>query len=135
MFETAFSPKAVLKKIHREFLYMKQTNESVNELAGICLDRARFCPEYMENPKRLMNHFHEVLKKKIREFVNPDRWTKFEEFINGARNREIETKREDDDSSFKRKVEQAGGSTKRFKSGGVGSGKTDERREPPECKK
>lgn len=70
-------------------------NESVNELTGNFLDKARFCSEYMENEKRLMDHYHEFLRKEIWEFVKLDCWRRFEELVIEARSSKIETKRDD----------------------------------------
>ncbi|GJY22115.1 zinc finger, CCHC-type, retrotransposon gag domain protein [Tanacetum coccineum] len=86
-----FSPEAWLKKLRREFLNIKQMNKTVNEFIGNFLDQAWFCPEYMENVKRLMDHYHEALRKEIREFFQLQNFKTFDQLVNAARERELET--------------------------------------------
>lgn len=135
MLSTAFCLEAEMTKIRRDFLHMSQTNETVTELAGVYLEKARFLPEYVGNQKMLISHFHEILKKDIRQFCHPNKCLRFEDYVNEARSREIELGR-DDENLLKRKAEQPSGTFKKFRQGGgnvkgSGSGK----KEPRECSK
>lgn len=71
-----FSPEAEVKRIRREFLVMHQTTQSVSEFTSMFVDRARG-PEYMDDEKRLMEHYRELLKKETREFISTKNYQSF----------------------------------------------------------
>ncbi|GKE29760.1 zinc finger, CCHC-type, retrotransposon gag domain protein, partial [Tanacetum coccineum] len=71
LFLQKFSPQAKLKNILREFLSMHQAmQQPVHDFSKTFIDRARFLPEYVNDQKLLMNHYVDMLKKEIREFVS-----------------------------------------------------------------
>ncbi|GKD29919.1 hypothetical protein Tco_1240697 [Tanacetum coccineum] len=63
----------------------------------------------------LMNNYVDMLKKEIREFVSAKYWKNMDELMNAALEREQETKK-CERSPSKRRIEQGGSSSKRFKS-------------------
>ncbi|GJV55273.1 putative reverse transcriptase domain-containing protein [Tanacetum coccineum] len=62
-----------------------------------------------------MNNYVDMLKKEIREFVSAKDWKNIDELMNAALEREQETKK-CERSPSKRRIEQGGSSSKKFKS-------------------
>ncbi|GKF90276.1 hypothetical protein Tco_0264239, partial [Tanacetum coccineum] len=56
---------------------------------------ARFCMEYLENEKRLMKHYCDLLKKDIRGFILAKNWKVFDELVEAAMEQELVTKKSD----------------------------------------
>lgn len=125
---------------------MEQTNESVNEITCIFLDKAQFCLQHVATEEMKMNHYHSMLKNEIREFVSPRRCQSFDEMVEVAQERELELKRQNDRSE-KSKLEEAIESSKKLRQGGHfqrGGGqfrrdtsqfrRDDQKRTTPPCK-
>nr|GEV91658.1 zinc finger, CCHC-type, retrotransposon Gag domain protein [Tanacetum cinerariifolium] len=116
LFLQKFFPYAKLKNIQRDFLNTHQaTQQPVQYFSMTFLDRARFLPEYVNDQKLLMNHYVDMLKKEIREFVSAKDRKNMDELMNAALKREQETKKRKR-SLPKRRIEQCGSSSKKFKS-------------------
>ncbi|KAJ9547624.1 hypothetical protein OSB04_020167 [Centaurea solstitialis] len=58
-----------IERLTSEFLSMKQTTESVNEITEMFLERFLFCSEYVASERIKMFRYEEFLKPEIREFV------------------------------------------------------------------
>ncbi|KAK1435339.1 hypothetical protein QVD17_01100 [Tagetes erecta] len=93
IFLKQFCPQASVDKITEEFLHMAQTTESVEEITGLFFDKLQFCPYMMLSERMKINRYHNMLKKEIREFINPSKCETLEEIINWAREREAELNR------------------------------------------
>ncbi|GKE15698.1 putative gag-pol polyprotein, partial [Tanacetum coccineum] len=65
--------------------------------------------------KLLMNRYVDMLRKEIREFVSAKDWKNIDELMNAALEQEQETKKHER-SPPKRRIEQGGSSSKKFKS-------------------
>ncbi|KAJ9565975.1 hypothetical protein OSB04_001941 [Centaurea solstitialis] len=89
LFEEQFSPRVERERIIAEFLNLKQTTESVNEITDQFLEKALFCPDYVGNEAMRMYRYRGVLKPEIREFVSPTTCTSFNAMVEAARNREL----------------------------------------------
>ncbi|GKB85997.1 putative ribonuclease H-like domain-containing protein, partial [Tanacetum coccineum] len=101
-----FSPRAELKNILRDFLSTHQaTQQPVHDFSMTFLDRVHFLPEYVNDQKLLMNHYVDMLKKEIREFVSAKDWKNMDELMNAALEREQETKKHEQSPS-KRRIKQ-----------------------------
>ncbi|KAJ9552628.1 LOW QUALITY PROTEIN: hypothetical protein OSB04_016673 [Centaurea solstitialis] len=57
------------ERLTGEFLAMKQTTETVNEITDLFLERSLFCPDYVASERMKIYRYAEVLKPEIREFV------------------------------------------------------------------
>ncbi|GKE47708.1 reverse transcriptase domain-containing protein, partial [Tanacetum coccineum] len=116
LFLQKFSPHAKLKNIRKDFLSTHQaTQQPVHDFSMAFLDMARFLPEYVNDQMLLMNYYVDMLKKEIREFVSAKDWKNMDELMNAALEREQETKKRER-SPPKRRIEQGGSSSKKFKS-------------------
>ncbi|GJY75449.1 putative reverse transcriptase domain-containing protein, partial [Tanacetum coccineum] len=74
-----------------------------------------FLPEYINDQKLLMNHYVDMLKKEIREFVSAKDWKNMDELMNATLEREQEIKKRKQ-ALPKRRIEQGGSSSKKFNS-------------------
>lgn len=83
-----FAPEAQVAKIREEFLLINQGELSIAEYSGLFLDKSKFCPEYVQNPKLLCEHYHLHLRDEVREFVDPEIYNTLEKMINRALSRE-----------------------------------------------
>lgn len=126
-FLLAFAPEAELKMIRREFLDLRQSHESVSEITGKFQDMVHFCLEYLENEWRMMNHYHDVLKSEIREFIKPNACDSFEKMVDEARDRELEIKKKEMEIASRRSEYQYQTPYKKQKIGG--KDKKEDRRE------
>ncbi|GKA59256.1 reverse transcriptase domain-containing protein, partial [Tanacetum coccineum] len=105
-----------LKNIRRDILSAHQaTQQFVHDFSMTFLDRARFLPEYINDQKFLMNHYVDMLRKEIREFISAKDWKNMDELMNAALKREQKTKKRER-SPLKRRIEHGGSSSKKFKS-------------------
>ncbi|GJS25161.1 putative reverse transcriptase domain-containing protein [Tanacetum coccineum] len=68
-------------------------NMSWNEFKELFLQKSRFLPEYINDQKLLMNHYLDMLRKEIREFVSTKDWKNMDELMNAALEQEQETKK------------------------------------------
>ncbi|GJR90658.1 hypothetical protein Tco_0214669 [Tanacetum coccineum] len=78
------------------------------------LDKACFLPEYVKDQKLLINHYVDMLKKEIREFISAKDCKNMNELMNAALEREQETKKMER-LPLKRETEQGGPFKKRLK--------------------
>ncbi|KAJ9538531.1 hypothetical protein OSB04_031264 [Centaurea solstitialis] len=60
--------------ITAEFLNLKQTTETVNEITALFLEKSLFCPDYVGLEPVKMYQYRQVLKTEIREFVATAMW-------------------------------------------------------------
>jgi len=70
MFFKEFRSEAEVTKLRGDFLNDCQESLSVNEFRVKFLDKAQFCPEFLENDTLLKEHFYRKLKKVIREKIS-----------------------------------------------------------------
>ncbi|PWA69508.1 reverse transcriptase domain-containing protein [Artemisia annua] len=112
LFFKNFAPESDLRNIRRDFLQTKQTTESVRDFTMTFLDRARFLTEYASDERLLMNHYVDMLRKDIRQFISAKDWKNIEELTNAALEREREST-VDEEVPPKRKVEQGSSSRKK----------------------
>ncbi|KAJ9546782.1 hypothetical protein OSB04_019325 [Centaurea solstitialis] len=129
LFKAEFEPQVEIERLTNEFLYMKQTTESVSEITEKFLERSRFCPNYVADETMKMYRYGQMLKAEIREFVLMANCTNFQQMFEKARSREIELERQG-----KRKKEEPSQvpSNKKFK-GTVQ--RSEGKREYPRCSK
>ncbi|GJU59698.1 putative reverse transcriptase domain-containing protein [Tanacetum coccineum] len=59
-------------------------NMSWNEFKELFLQKSRFLPEYINDQKLLMNHYVNMLRKEICEFVSVKDWKNIDELMNAA---------------------------------------------------
>ncbi|KAI3816068.1 hypothetical protein L1987_15753 [Smallanthus sonchifolius] len=88
LFLKHYCPRAAIERITEEFLQLRQTTETVDEITGIFFDKARFCPALLTTPEMWMTRYHLVLKTEIREFIHPSKCVNLEKMIDWARERE-----------------------------------------------
>ncbi|KAJ9560729.1 hypothetical protein OSB04_005889 [Centaurea solstitialis] len=84
-----------IERLTSEFLQMKQTTESVNEITDMFLARSVFCPDYVKNERTKKYRYLEILKPEMREFVATSQCKTFQETYEMARTRELELERPD----------------------------------------
>ncbi|GJS07631.1 hypothetical protein Tco_0364427 [Tanacetum coccineum] len=130
-----FLKQSKVKKIRRDFLSTPQTYQSIHDFTMTFLDRTRFCPEYFGNEKMLMEHYVDMLKKEIREFISARNWKNFDEVMNAALEYEQDTKKGVNRTYLKRRVDQSGPSAKRQRFGGDFSSGSHriQRMDNPQC--
>ncbi|KAJ9543618.1 hypothetical protein OSB04_023325 [Centaurea solstitialis] len=92
-----------IERLTSEFLQMRQTTESVNEITDLFLERSVFCLDYMANDRMKRYRYLEILKPEIREFVAISQCKSFQQMYEVAQTRELELERPD----RKKKVEPA----------------------------
>ncbi|GJV98970.1 reverse transcriptase domain-containing protein [Tanacetum coccineum] len=90
-------------------------NLSWNEFKELFLQKARFLPKYINDQKMLMEHYVDMLRMEIREFISAKDWKNMDELMNAALEQEQETKKHER-SPPKRRIEQGGSSSKKFMS-------------------
>ncbi|KAJ9552882.1 hypothetical protein OSB04_016927 [Centaurea solstitialis] len=129
LFKAEFEPQVEIERLTNEFLYMKQTTESVSEITEKFLEKSRFCPNYVADETMKMYRYGQMLKAEIREFVLMTNCTNFQQMFEKARLREIELERQG-----KRKKEEHSQvhSNKKFK--GIVQ-RSEGKREYPKCSK
>ncbi|KAJ9562370.1 hypothetical protein OSB04_007530 [Centaurea solstitialis] len=88
-----YVPQVEVERLTGEFLAMKQTTETVNEITDLFLERSLFCPDYVASERMKMYRYAEVLKPEIREFVVMAECKTFHRMHEVARSRELELKR------------------------------------------
>nr|XP_043613889.1 uncharacterized protein LOC122585827 [Erigeron canadensis] len=135
MFFKEFLSEAEVTKLRSEFLNDCQGSLSVNEFRAQFLDKAQFCPEFLENDQLLKEQFYLKLKKSLREKISLRQMESFSMLADVARDHEIEMKRVDD-SELKRKHEDVSSPNKRPRQEG-NSGNHFNKRAPfcRQCKK
>ncbi|KAJ9565015.1 hypothetical protein OSB04_000981 [Centaurea solstitialis] len=69
LFKEQYVPQVEVERLTGEFLAMKQTTETVNEITDLFLERSLFCPEYVASERMKMSRYVEVLKPEIREVI------------------------------------------------------------------
>ncbi|KAJ9538000.1 hypothetical protein OSB04_030733 [Centaurea solstitialis] len=89
-----YVPQVEVERLTGEFLAMKQTTETVNEITDLFLERSLFCPEYVASERMKMYRYTEVLKPEIREFVVMVECKTFHRMHEVARTRELELERQ-----------------------------------------
>ncbi|KAJ9539506.1 LOW QUALITY PROTEIN: hypothetical protein OSB04_032239 [Centaurea solstitialis] len=127
LFKAEFEPQVEIERLTNEFLYMKQTTESVSEITEKFLEKSCFCPNYVADKTMKMYRYGQMLKAEIREFVLMTNCTNFQQMFEKARLRESELERQ---GKCKKEEHSQVHSNKKFK-GMVSEGK----REYPKCSK
>ncbi|KAJ9542719.1 hypothetical protein OSB04_029225 [Centaurea solstitialis] len=89
LLDEEFSPRVEKERITPEFLNLKQTTETVNELTAQFLEKSLFCPDYVRSEEAKMYRFRQALKMEIQEFVTTAKYQTFNEMVEVARKREI----------------------------------------------
>nr|GEW51067.1 putative reverse transcriptase domain-containing protein [Tanacetum cinerariifolium] len=82
--EVAKAQVATLSHIKEYFGLDVARTMSWNELKELFLQKARFLPKYVNDQKLLMNHYVDMLKKEIREFILAKDWKNMDELMNAA---------------------------------------------------
>ncbi|XP_022041362.1 uncharacterized protein LOC110943940 [Helianthus annuus] len=60
------------------------------------MDKMKFCGDFVKTERMKINRFYGILKAEFREFITPSKCETLDEFINLARDREIEIKRQEE---------------------------------------
>nr|XP_043633095.1 uncharacterized protein LOC122604272 [Erigeron canadensis] len=109
---------------------------SLNEFRAQFLDKAQFCPEFLENDQLLKEQFYLKLKKNLREKISLRQMESFSVLADVARDHEIEMARVDE-GELKRKHEDVNSPNKRFKQEGSSRNNSHERNSPfcRQCKR
>ncbi|KAJ9545864.1 hypothetical protein OSB04_025571 [Centaurea solstitialis] len=94
LFKEQYVPQVEVERLTGEFLAMKQTTETVNEITDLFLERSLFCPEYVASERMKMHCYSEILKPEIREFVVMAECKTFHRMHEMARTREVELERQ-----------------------------------------
>ncbi|KAJ9557909.1 hypothetical protein OSB04_012523 [Centaurea solstitialis] len=68
LFKAEFEPQVEIERLTNEFLYMKQTTESVSEITEKFQEKSRFCLNYVADETMKMYRYGQMLKAEIREF-------------------------------------------------------------------
>nr|XP_043633047.1 uncharacterized protein LOC122604218 [Erigeron canadensis] len=105
---------------------------SLNEFRAQFLDKAQFCPEFLENDQLLKEQFYLKLKKSLREKISLRQMESFSMLEDVARDHEIEMARVDEGELI-RKHEDVNSPNKRFKQEGS-YGNNSHRRNIPFCR-
>ncbi|KAJ9538901.1 hypothetical protein OSB04_031634 [Centaurea solstitialis] len=69
LFKEQYVSLVEIERLTGEFLQMKQTTESVNEITDMFLERSVFCQDYVKNERMKKYRYLEILNPEIREFV------------------------------------------------------------------
>ncbi|KAJ9567317.1 hypothetical protein OSB04_003283 [Centaurea solstitialis] len=94
LFKEQYVPQVEMERLTGEFLVMKQTTETVNQITYLFLERSLFCPEYVASERMKMYRYAEILKPEIREFVVMSECKTFHRMHEVARTRELELERQ-----------------------------------------
>ncbi|KAJ9546624.1 hypothetical protein OSB04_019167 [Centaurea solstitialis] len=112
LLDEEFSSRIEKERITAEFLNLKQTTETVNEITAQFLEKSLFCPDYVGSEEAKMYRFRQALKTEIQEFVATVRYQTFNELVEAARKREMYL---EEQRQGKRKVELALVPARKFK--------------------
>nr|XP_043612965.1 uncharacterized protein LOC122584940 [Erigeron canadensis] len=132
MFYKKFRSEAEVTRLRSEFLNDSQGTLSLTEFRAQFLDKAQFCPEFLENEQLMKEQFYMKLKKSLRERISLCQMESFSMLCDVARDYEIEQTRVDE-NEVKRKYDGDNSQNKRFKQDGA-SGSNAFRRNTPFCK-
>nr|XP_043615955.1 uncharacterized protein LOC122587858 [Erigeron canadensis] len=132
MFFKEFRSEAEVTKLRSEFLNDCQGNMSLNEFRAQFLDKAQFCPEFLENDQLLKEQFYLKLRKNLREKISLRQMESFSMLADVARDHEIEMSRVDE-GVLKRRHEETNSPNKRFRQEGS-SGSPYNKRNVPFCR-
>src|SRR5581483_6162841 len=94
LFSKQYIPQVEVERLTGEFLAMRQTTESVNDITDLFLERSLFCPDYVRSEQMKMYRYLEILKPEIREFVVMAECKTFNRMHEVARIRELELERQ-----------------------------------------
>jgi len=131
MFFKEFRSVAEVTRLRGEFLNDCQESSTINEFRVKFLDKAQFCPEFLESDTLLKEHFYRKLKKSIREKISLRQMESFSMLVDVARDHEIEQMQSVDETS-KRKFETYNSPSKRAKQEDSSGGNTT-RKDLPFC--
>nr|XP_043615795.1 DNA-binding protein HEXBP-like [Erigeron canadensis] len=132
MFFKEFWSEAEVTKLRSEFLNDCQGNMSLNEFRSQFLDKAQFCPKFLENDQLLKEQFYLKLRKNLREKISLRQMESFSMLADVARDHEIEMSRVDE-GVLKRRYEDVNSPSKRPKQEGS-SGNHPNKRNVPFCR-
>ncbi|KAI3825325.1 hypothetical protein L1987_06807 [Smallanthus sonchifolius] len=88
-------PQAAIDRMTEDFLLMRQTTETIDELAGTFFDRAKFCPDVVSTEKAKIDRFYAMLTVEFRDSISPSSFTTLVDLINRCREREVELRRQE----------------------------------------
>ncbi|KAI3827455.1 hypothetical protein L1987_01530 [Smallanthus sonchifolius] len=88
-------PQAAIDRMTEEFLLMRQTTETIDELAGTFFARAKFCPDVVSTEKAKIDRFYAMLTVEFRDSISPSSFTTLVDLINRCREREVELRRQE----------------------------------------
>nr|XP_043639287.1 uncharacterized protein LOC122610359 [Erigeron canadensis] len=136
LFFKEFRSEAEVTKLRSEFLNDCQGNMSLNEFRAQFLDKAQFCPEFLENDQLLKEQFYLKLRKNLREKINLRQMESFSMLADVARDHEIEMSRVDE-GVLKRRYEDVNSPSKRPRQESSSSNHSNRRNVPfcRQCKK
>nr|XP_043619046.1 uncharacterized protein LOC122590935 [Erigeron canadensis] len=132
MFYKEFRSEAEVTRLRSEFLNDSQGTLSLMEFRAQFLDKAQFCPEFLENEQLMKEQFYMKLKKSLRERISLRQMESFSMLCDVARDYEIEQTKVDE-NEVKRKYDGDNSPNKRFKQDGA-SGSNTFGRNAPFCK-
>nr|XP_043611613.1 uncharacterized protein LOC122583254 [Erigeron canadensis] len=132
MFFKEFRSEAEVTKLRSEFLNDCQGNMSLNEFRAQLLDKAQFCPEFLENDQLLKEQFYLKLRKNLREKISLRQMESFSMLADVSRDHEIEMSRFDE-GVLKRRYEDVNSPSKRPRQEGS-SGNHPNKRNVPFCR-
>ncbi|KAJ9547592.1 hypothetical protein OSB04_020135 [Centaurea solstitialis] len=89
LLDEEFSPRVEKERITAEFLNLRQTTETVNEITAQFLEKSLFCPDYVGSEEVKMYRFRQALKTEIQEFVAIAKYQTFNELVEVARKQEM----------------------------------------------
>src|SRR5581483_9185474 len=112
MFDEEFAPSIEKERIASEFLQMKQTTESVNDITAQFSEKLLFVPGYANDESLKMARYAGILRSDIKGAVATRRCKTFGEMVEVARAQELYL---EERQQGKRKAEDQSGPTKKFK--------------------
>nr|XP_043611606.1 uncharacterized protein LOC122583247 [Erigeron canadensis] len=136
MFFKEFRSEAEVTKLRSEFLNDCQGNMTLNEFRAQFLDKAQFCPEFLENDQLLKEQFYLKLRKNLREKICLHQMESFSMLADVAQDHEIEMSRVDE-GVLKRRYEDVNSPSKRPRQEGSPGNHSNKRNVPfcRQCKK
>ncbi|KAL4583398.1 hypothetical protein LXL04_007969 [Taraxacum kok-saghyz] len=89
-FNRDFVPPEEVEQLAREYLGLKQTFETFEEITKKFKEREMFCPEYAATEAMKVARYKTMLKTQIREFVANTNYPTLDDLVDAARRRELE---------------------------------------------
>lgn len=90
MFSSKYVPMVKSERLVHEYLDLRQETNSVMEVRKMFMERAIFCPEFVDSDKAQMTRYFSVLKMDIRRFVATHNYVSLLELQEASRKCDIE---------------------------------------------